>query len=489
MECSICYEKFNKVKHKCIKCPYCPETEAGFCRACVQTYLLQDSSKDPRCPSCHSGWSEDFLSTELTATFLLKNYKEHRENVLLDMERARLPEAQEDAARYKKAKDLIAVVQPQIQAIEEQINHLPENKEYNECRAQFYAISRRYPFDREEYFRKSEELSAVYDKLKSVSGPYKKRIRALTTRDYAIANATKGTFGRQRETQARTQTERAQNNWTFVMRCSKPDCQGFVGMNWVCGLCDQKYCKDCCDPVDADTGVGAGSAHVCDPEKRLSSEALRKEAKPCPKCAAMISKIDGCDQMWCTQCNTAFSWRTGQVENTHIHNPHYFEWMRRNGRTAAPPPQVNGECLQANEVINQVMYYRRTHTDILKWCRSLRHFEWVTRAHQHALTAKQNDEWRRVLRVRRLTNEITDGDWKVKLQKGDKSVQKEHRVVQVLEMFTQAGIDLLRTVLPDDANVEETLKQLEELMSYANNELTKIGKRYKNEVPFLSLNH
>ena len=33
--------------------------------------------------------------------------------------------------------------------------------------------------------------------------------------------------------------------------------------------------------------------------------------------------------MWCTQCHTAFSWKSGQIQ-TRVHNPHYYEWLREN---------------------------------------------------------------------------------------------------------------------------------------------------------------
>jgi hypothetical protein len=96
--CSICIEPFTKQPHrKEAKCPYCP-IEA--CVKCTQTYLL-GTHEDPHCMGCRRGWSREVLDTILLTTWLNGDYKAHRENILLDRERSRLPVAQIMVERRK----------------------------------------------------------------------------------------------------------------------------------------------------------------------------------------------------------------------------------------------------------------------------------------------------------------------------------------------------------------------------------------------------
>jgi hypothetical protein len=58
--------------------------------------------------------------------------------------------------------------------------------------------------------------------------------------------------------------------------------------------------------------------------------AIKKEAKPCPTCGEFISKISGCNQMFCNRCGTSFDWITGIIEKGIIHNPHAHEFFQNN---------------------------------------------------------------------------------------------------------------------------------------------------------------
>ena len=122
---------------------------------------------------------------------------------------------------------------------------------------------------------------------------------------------------------------------TFIRACSVEDCRGFLSTKWKCGLCDTYTCPDCY----VTKSKNCNDHHECNADDLATAKLMKTDTKCCPKCATGIFKIDGCDQMWCTQCHTAFSWNTGQVE-TRIHNPHYYEYQRKHG---IPIPRAQGD--------------------------------------------------------------------------------------------------------------------------------------------------
>jgi virulence-associated protein VapD len=117
---------------------------------------------------------------------------------------------------------------------------------------------------------------------------------------------------------------------TFTMKCPAPECRGFLNTQYICGLCERGTCAHCLtlySEEDAD-----GRKHECKPEDVETVKEIKKSCRNCPSCGMSIFRIEGCNQMFCTSCNTAFDWATGrELVTNQIHNPHYSEYLRKMG--------------------------------------------------------------------------------------------------------------------------------------------------------------
>ncbi len=126
------------------------------------------------------------------------------------------------------------------------------------------------------------------------------------------------------ERRGRAETGVAKPTPAFLCPCPTTNCQGLIAAaSYTCPVCDAKVCRRCRAIPE--------EKHECNSDDIETVKLLRSDTKPCPTCATPIFKISGCDQMWCTQCQTAFSWRTGELETGSIHNPHAIRWQRTHG--------------------------------------------------------------------------------------------------------------------------------------------------------------
>ena len=125
------------------------------------------------------------------------------------------------------------------------------------------------------------------------------------------------------------------------MACPDEDCRGFLSSAYKCELCKLYTCSKCHEIIGDKKN---NPDHVCNQDSVKSAELIKSETKPCPSCGTRIFKIDGCDQMWCTECHVAFSWRTGRRETGIVHNPHFYQWQRDANNGQAPRVAGDNPC-------------------------------------------------------------------------------------------------------------------------------------------------
>ena len=93
-----------------------------------------------------------------------------------------------------------------------------------------------------------------------------------------------------------------------------------------------------------------GSLHKCRLPDVETLRAIRECSRKCPNCLVWISRIEGCNQMFCIECKTPFDWTSGNViKRGFFHNPHYHDYLDNGGEAVFNPLEnnmetPNGDC-------------------------------------------------------------------------------------------------------------------------------------------------
>jgi hypothetical protein len=377
----------------------------------VETYLLQENSSDATCMSadCKKPWIHEFLCANMTAAFMNRKYKKHREDVLYQIEVSFLPAAQIELEKEMRCKE-------------------------------------------------------IDDKIAVLKG----RVRKLRLDKLALFEGKKGTEDRR----------------VFIRACPATSCRGFLSTAWKCGLCKVNVCKDCLE-------IKAEAEHTCDPDTLKTAKMLSHDSKPCPTCACLIFKIDGCDQMFCTQCHTAFSWTTQKVEKGRVHNPHYYEWMRNNGGVPREPgddpcgaaqQQIPMEYAFNSKFSKSVFRGMQQETHFYQIFRGLLHIQNVEMLRGHN-NGQVDIESNMDLRKKYLTQEMDQAAFKMWIQRREKSRHKRTELINIYGMLVQVSSDHLWTLARAtktafEKDLETFLETMEALRLYTNTCLLQMGKRF-----------
>jgi hypothetical protein len=266
-------------------------------------------------------------------------------------------------------------------------------------------------------------------------------------------------------------------NVSAVVKCIVPDCKGYLDNDYKCGLCHIHVCKEC--HVELEEG------HTCNPDNIASVKAIAEETKPCPTCQTRIFKIIGCDQMFCTQCHTAFSWETGMIETGRLHNPHYYEWVRARNRGNAPREMGDVPCggvpswklveAKMGELrvsIANTIYLR----EILKMATQLQEKE----VRKFPVIQGRNAEMD-LVSIDYLAGIVSERIWRNKLVAFE--IQKEMNTEQrlLLDMMLAVLIDYMNSVqtMASKDEVDTMLWELDELRKYYNSCITNMNERFE----------
>jgi hypothetical protein len=453
-QCSICCDNYTKTTRKQIKCPFCV---FECCLACFRKYLLS-LHQDPFCMGCKHGWTFEFISQQTPTSFHNDEYRNHRVNQLVDQQKSMLPATQplvERANRSVKITNASNIIRKQL---------LKLQQKKHELQTLLYQVGRSLDFNRDVIINPDGTVSVIL--INPNINP----------------NIQEGKVAEVEE-----KVERRQ----FMRACPADECRGFLSSAWKCGICEIWVCPDCHiikkGKVDDE--------HKCDPGMVETAKLLAKDTKPCPKCAASIFKIDGCDQMWCTQCNTAFSWKSGLIVTSVIHNPHYYQWLRQQNGGVAPRNAGDVVC-------GGVVDYYVLNSTLVRFKIKKEHIDMFMNIHRgihhirYANLNNYNDRMERdfsELRVKYLQKLITLPKWTIELKRLQKKYEKIRAAQQIHQMYVTIATTFIDNVVQlNPANeefhnqFEEIVTQLHKLRDYTNTNLQIVAYRFKNKVDEIS---
>ena len=343
-ECDICLENFNNTNKIQIKCEYC---EMKACSACCIRYMSENDKIQCMNVSCNREWSYRFLINSFNTISLQKKIKEIYSNRLFNNEKIHFKtrmeydnklnilnlklhkcnneynmnnEIYDTFKGYKlthsglEDENDLNKLSDMFQELNMKVNEIFENENENENEEKIKKFIHEFIDNINRDIIKKEEnyLGFAYENVIKYEIYLYKSLKHISNTKNELEN------------QLDELWDDIENGIklpeVLSFKCPNYECMGMYNVNnFKCLVCNNDICSSCRELKDHE--------HKCNSNTVETLKLLNVDSKPCPKCYTVIHKIDGCDQMWCTSCHTAFSWRSGLIE-TKIHNPHYYEWLR-----------------------------------------------------------------------------------------------------------------------------------------------------------------
>lgn len=523
--CPTCDYKFNQCKRKKVVCGHC---QFVTCAWCVKNYILKNSF-DPRCmnPPCKHSWNKEFIYQIFPRAVVHGELKTHRENVLYEREKALLPATQSEAKIYKFKSDShkqLSYIKKVITKICNQRKLLvreecqldpcklsncadlqestPEEKaevsKYNMIKNMLSTRAWNSPFYLSHYDntgiklipksgelkvkheKKLQELYVIEKNLKQKMIILERKLQILN-----IPNIDPDEFDNLEEV---LDNRNLFNTWlhkrqhgvppaekekskVYIRVCPAPECRGYLRENWICELCQTVVCSKCHEIKILKVPQNEEEKDEKDEEKKTHKcvAANVKTAKmihPCPKCSVSISRIDGCDHMFCSQCHTIFDWETGEIGTTST-NPEYHKWLRENNiKLDASQICANGILYSLNREVSKLSpLIPKLHVQVL-------HIYQIELPKYRRDQIVDNKEYR----IKYLVGEITDIEFKRHLQRVEKKREKDREVYQIIETYCLISFMIMRNFTPQTYVIQ--LEELAKLKTHANDSLKKLCLTY-----------
>jgi len=410
-----------------MSCPICTETfnqltrreteclycQSKYCTKCIKKYLLSNN-KDPSCMYCFKNWNKEFVEMHMSKYFLKTDYKKHRENILFEREQSLIP----------KTLQLLDLNSEQTNECHRLLSNYLQEKDF--IIKQLSILNQQIYNVRHQIYMLENNLTLTLDNLDHIEKKH------------------------------------------FIKKCFNNNCRGYFNHKGICTLCNTIICMTCYEIKEIN--------HKCIDSNIETIELIKKETKPCPNCNISIYKIEGCNQMWCTQCKTAFHWKTGMILHHEIHNPHYYEYIFDN-------PIINLNIIECrdNELpniyqINQLQIDFQKKRTILNIHRMIQHI--INEELPKFMIENENIfDYNLRDRILYLRNKISIDKYKQLLILKENQVDKKKAFALLYQMLIST-MSILFNELLSNSDVLSFMEKYNNLLIYTNKQISQLCKRF-----------
>jgi len=427
-ECAVCCSTFNKTLRRRVVCPYCPK---AICVACHRTYLMQ-TSETPHCMDCRTAWPLDVCYAILPVVFW-KDYEVRRAQLCVAQEKNLLPETMRELQRKQLRRTLRDISSLMVHVCNRlntrSGNLVPEPNQPGVLTFDLFEFLAKHT---KEYVETKKEFDAMCVPEGFVDAP--------TSEDVPV------------DLEGPHEPE-------LFLPCPSDACNGYTNRRGTCGLCSAKVCLRCRMPKD--------DGHVCVQADVDTVELMKKDCKACPKCRAMIYRIEGCPQMFCTACHCQFHWNTGELLKS-IHNPHLTEWMLSHGVA------TDGSAV-CDVTLSYDAFPKDAHGRVRAFYDRAMH---IARYVIPELT-RTVEPVHASLRAKFLLKEISEDEWIKEIRLYLRREERTRAIIQILEMFHGVVLRSLDEVNKATTSWDNVAPLLAEVAGATNTKLDELHTRYK----------
>ena len=439
MECLICCEPYTKKQRKPVRCLNCNH-EA--CLKCSERFIL-DASTEAKCMNCNAAWGTVFLHANFSQAFI-KRYRQHRVQILWGQQLYQLPIASEWLANQKIYK-------------ENELECLKKKAAITEIREELCQLKH----------QRSREITMKRKRLKEIKRELMNEADVLSEKRWNSEYHCRRIFR-----DFTNETDTRDSRRVRQRPCITQDCKGFLDSEGSCPVCAKITCLNCnTEKTDQN--------HQCSESDIETWNDLKKTTRPCPNCNTRIFKISGCDQMFCIQCNTAFSWTRGTIATGAIHNPHYFEWLyrQRDDANVIVPNQLdcNEDSLPCINIILRNCQTDEDRTMIGECYRKLQHFRYVTiNRYRTSPVTHRSQIFNYLLKYLQNQKNVAK-----QFEHSIRRFETNNEIFDILNSYRRLQVHLFRSFSTSNISVEDFHVQYNDCRNYYKQVLQETAKIYK----------